>query len=73
MNNKLEDSKWKMLFSGEHNCKFDNLGFSMMVGRLSRRFKKNPNELTACIEEANSFCNKYGAILGNDLAKVHNA
>ncbi len=73
MDKSLDDSKWKMLFSGEHGYKFSNFGFSMMIGRLSRKFKKDPSTLAACIEEANSFCSKYEAILGNDLAQVINA
>lgn len=73
MDKQLDDLKWKAIFNGEHSYKFDNFGFSMMVGRLSRKFKKDPTALGSCIEEANSFCNRYASILGNDLKKLNNA
>ncbi len=72
MNKKLDDSKWELVFSGKRSCKFDNFGFSMMVGRLSRKFRKSPNTLASCIEEANSFCDKYGPILESDLERLNN-
>ncbi|PID26741.1 MAG: hypothetical protein CR982_08870 [Candidatus Cloacimonadota bacterium] len=73
MSAKLNDSKWKSIFSGNNNFKLENFSFSMMIGRLSRKFKKDPSLLKECIEEANSFCSKYESILGNDLAKLKNA
>ncbi len=73
MDNTLDESKWQTIFKEAQNYKFDNFGFSMMIGRLSRKFKKDPSTLKVCVEEANSFCNKYGNILKNDLAKLNKA
>lgn len=66
----LNDSKWEELFRGKSIYKFENLGFSMMISRLSRQFRKQPKSLSSCINEANSFCDKYNDILKNDLAKL---
>ncbi len=64
------DAKWKTVFNGENGYKFENFGFSMMIGRLSRKFKKDSATLETCINEANMFCEKYESILKSDLAKL---
>ncbi len=71
MSSFCDDAKWQSIFKGETVYRFESLAFSMMVGRLSRKFKKNPETLGDCIREANYFCDKYRGILRNDLAKLH--
>ncbi len=70
MSKQVDDAKWETLFKGKNSYKFENFGFSMMIGRLSRRLKKNPDALKDCINQANSFCRKYESILKNDLAQL---
>lgn len=66
----VTDVQWKALFAGEMIVQFDNLGLSMMVMRLQRNYKKDPGTLEQCIQEANSFCEKYENLVKNDLAKI---
>ncbi len=71
MGQMVSDARWKALFSADSSSyKFENLGFSMMVARLSRRYKKEPSSLEQCIREAESFCQKYGRILSEELSKI---
>ncbi len=67
------DLKWEAVFSGKERYQFETFSFSMMIGRLSRQFKKDPDSLGKCIEEANSFCSRYEIILENDLKKLNDS
>ncbi len=66
----IHDEKWQSIFEGKVSYKFDNLGLSMTIGRLSRKYRKNKNNLKSCIKEANSFCYRYEPLLKNDLKKL---
>ncbi len=65
------DSKWELVFSGKEKYRFETFSFSMMIGRLSRIYKKNSDSLDNCISQANSFCDRYEIILENDLKKIN--
>ncbi len=66
----LVESDWKKVFGGEKKYTFKNCSFSMLIGRLSRNFRKDPSTLAASIQEANTFCEKYAGILQEDLATI---
>lgn len=55
-------------------CSFSQLGFSMMITRMTERYSKdsNPKTLQQCTDEANRFLEKYRAIMQKDYEKILN-
>ncbi len=71
----LNETQVKKLLSRENNIKFNQLGFSLLVTRLSGLYSKDPNNelLKKSLAEINAFITQYKAILSKDfdlLAKL---
>jgi hypothetical protein len=53
---------------------FSQLGFNMLLTRLSNAYKKDPTPgvLQRCTDDANGFLNKYQGIMQKDYEKIIN-
>lgn len=66
------EAKLKAMVRGEVRFTSANLGFNLLISRLSKRYGSNPipAELNSCMEEVNAFFSKYSMIMEREYEKI---
>lgn len=66
------DLKLQKIIEGKIQYKSDNLGLNLLISRLQRKYtaKNTPDELNVCVQEMNTFLEKYKAITAKDITAI---
>jgi len=66
------NTKWEKLITGETDYSFKVLAGGLMLSRLRREAKRNPDAVTTkkCVDEIYGFFTKYEAILTDDISSI---
>jgi hypothetical protein len=65
-------SKFKKLIKGEVEYKSANLGCNLLITRLKRKYEahQTPAELDICLQEMNTFFEKYRSVMAKDIEAI---
>lgn len=66
------DSKFEKLIKGQVKYQSSNLGLNLLISRLQKKYAGNqtPAELKSCLNEMQTFFNKYSAVVQKDLDAI---
>ena len=62
--------KFKEILEGKIKYTSQNLAVNIMVTRLQKKMKDNPNSFEACIQEVDAFAAKYPNVIKADFANI---
>lgn len=63
------DSKFEKLIKNQVEYKSTSLALNLLISRLQRKYSANPSptQLNDCLQEMNSFFQKYASIMQKDI------
>jgi len=69
---KISEGQTQKILSGAVQCKFNQLGFNMLISRMERAYRSDSTStvLAQCTQEINNFLAKYEKIMGKDYALI---
>lgn len=69
------ENKIKAMISGKVTYTSQNLGFNLLMSRLSKKYKSDPSPqvLTACMAEVKEFFEKYSVLMQREYDAITHA
>jgi hypothetical protein len=68
------NQKLEKIVDGRAAFTSHNLGFNLLIARIQKTYAANrtPAEMSGCVRELNSFLEKYGSIMKDEIAAIKN-
>lgn len=66
----IVQEKVKKILKGELQYTSSNLAFNMIISKMQKRVKADPDSMETCMTEMNEFLSKYPIVAKVDLANI---